>query len=189
LLPVDEATSCSDFGAFRQRLRDIIARKDSAALLAIVDPAIRISFGDNNGRDAFRREWVDGTAAGDVWRELGEVLRLGGRCRDGATFTAPYVFTDWPEDLDAFEHGAIIGTHVRLRSGPGLTAGVITLLDYAIVRVDSWGDDRDAWVAVTTLDGRKGLVSRRYIRSPIGLRASFTRADGSWRMTLFVQGD
>jgi hypothetical protein len=80
LVPADEAADCPGFVAFRTNLQQIIKRKDSAALLEIVDPKIRTSFGDDNGRDTFRRMLAEPAADGDAWNELSAVLALGGRC-------------------------------------------------------------------------------------------------------------
>ena len=185
----DEASRCPGFQDFREHLNETVRHKDANALLAIVHPDIRFSFGPENGRDAFRQRWIEGSQDGDVWLELEQLVRLGGRCEEGRSFVTPYVFADWPEDLDAFEHGAVTGTRVRLREAPGLAAPVLSWLDYEIVRVSDWGDGTSPWVAVATFDGRKGFAARRYVRSPVGIRAYFTRDGGAWRMTLFVQGD
>ena len=190
LPPADEAARCQGFVAFRTNLQQIITRKDSAALLENVDPNIKISFGDAQGREGFRAMWLTEPAQqGDVWAELDRVLGLGGRCTDANTFVAPYVFSDWPEDLDAFEHAAITGSRVRMRQAPRDTARVIGFLDFALVRAKGLGDRESAWVSVEAPGGRKGFVSRQYVRSPVGWRAFFSRKDGVWRLVTFVAGD
>jgi len=190
LPPADEAARCPGFVAFRTTLQQIIMRKDSAALLEIVDPNIRVSFGDVQGREGFRAMWLTEPARqGDVWVELGKVLDLGGRCTDANSFVAPYVFSDWPDDLDAFEYAAITGSRVRMRQAPRETAPVIAFLTYALVRAKGLGDRESAWVSVEAPDGRKGFVSRQYVRSPVGWRAFFRRKDGVWRLVTFVAGD
>ncbi len=190
LPPVDEAARCPGFVAFRTNLQQIIMRKDSAALLEIVDPNVKVSFGDEQGREGFRTMWLTGPERqGDVWAELGKVLDLGGRCTDANSFVAPYVFSDWPDDLDAFEYAAITGSRVRMRQAPRDTAPVIAFLDFALVRAKGLGDRESAWVSVEAPDGRKGFVSRQYVRSPVGWRAFFSRKDGVWRLVTFVAGD
>jgi len=190
LPPADEAARCQGFVAFRTNLQQIITRKDSAALLEIVDPNIRVSFGDAQGREGFRAMWLTEPARqGDVWAELGKVLDLGGRCTDANSFVAPYVFSDWPEDLDAFEYAAITGSRVRMRQAPRDTARALAFLDFALVRAKGLGDRETAWVPVETPDGRKGFVSRQYVRSPVGWRAFFSRKEGVWRLVTFVAGD
>ena len=117
--------------------------------------------------------WLTGPERGDVWGELGKVLDLGGRCTDANSFVAPYVFSDWPDDLDAFEHAAITGSRVRMRQAPRDTARVIAFLDFALVRAKGLGDRQSGWVSVDAPDGRKGFVSRRYLtRSSVSRRVS-----------------
>jgi hypothetical protein len=190
LPPVDEAAACPGFTAFRAGLRQIIERKDGAALLEIVDPNIRVSFGDENGRDAFRTRWLTEAAPGpDVWTALIRVLDLGGRCKVADSFVAPYVFTDWPGDLDAFEYAAITGSRVRLRQAPRQTAPAVAVLTYALVRAGGAGDPQSGWAPVEAPDGRKGFVARRFLRSSVDVRAFFSRRDGVWRLVTLVTGD
>ena len=41
-----------------------------------------------------------------------------------------------------------------------------------------------------TLAGKKiGYVASRFVRSPIGYRAYFSRKDGRWQMLMFIAGD
>jgi hypothetical protein len=190
LPPADEAATCPGFVEFRASLRQIIERKDSAGLLDVVDPNVRISFGDDNGRDAFRTRWLTEAAPGpDVWTALSRVLDLGGRCKAADSFVAPYVFTDWPGDLDAFEYAAITGSRVRLRQAPRETAPVVALLTYALVRAGGAGDPQSGWAPVEAPDGRKGFVARRFLRSSVDVRAFFSRRDGVWRLVTLVTGD
>ena len=45
LLPIDEASQRPEFFTFRAQLQRVIARRDWAAVLAVVHPKIRTSFG------------------------------------------------------------------------------------------------------------------------------------------------
>jgi hypothetical protein len=134
-LPVDEASKRPDFFYFRAQLQRAIARHDTAALLAVVHPQIRNSFGDNDGIDEFRRMWNIGAAGSQIWDVLGTVLGLGGSFHDTDTFVAPYVFSRWPGKVDSFEHVAVLGTDVRVRSRPDADAPVIATMSFAILPV------------------------------------------------------
>ena len=90
-LPVDEASTRPDFFSFRAQLQRSIARHDTAALLAIVHPQIRNSFGDNNGIDEFRRMWNIGGVDSEIWDVLGTVLGLGGSFEDNRDVVATVV--------------------------------------------------------------------------------------------------
>src|SRR5262245_49003519 len=91
LQPVDEASRRADFVEFRRRLQDAVAKKDEAAILAAVDPGVRISFGDSGGKEAFKAEVIENRDE-DFWLEFATILRLGGRFRTNDDFDAPYTF-------------------------------------------------------------------------------------------------
>ncbi len=187
LRPVDEASRRSDFVEFRHRLQDAIARKDEAAILAVVDPGVRVSFGDSGGKQSFKTS-VIANRDEDFWREFDTILRLGGRFRESDAFDAPYTYSAWPDDFDSFECLAITGKRVRVRASPTLDARIITQLDYAIVRANP-ARNVTGWRGVQLPDGRTGFVSSPYIRSPIDRRALFQFHDGRWWLMAYVAGD
>lgn len=188
LLPVDEASTRPDFFSFRASLQRAIARHDTAALLAIVDPKIRNSFGDDGGIDEFRTKWKVGNQDSQIWEDLGTVLALGGSFQDSNTFAAPYVFSKWPEKFDSFEHVAVTGAHVRVRSQPDVTANAIDTVSFAVLPTSREGTNKEGWTAVQ-IDTRVGYISSAYVRSPIDYRAIFRFEDRRWRLVSFVAGD
>jgi hypothetical protein len=187
LLPVDEAASRPDFFSFRAGLQRAIARRDAAALLAAVDSSIKNSFGGDDGIAEFRKSWRVDAPDSAVWQELGTVLGLGGAFFDKDTFTAPYTFARFPNDLDAFDHVVITGADVRVRSAARADAPPLTSVSFAILPVAP-GNDTEEWTAVK-VDGRTGFVASRFARSPIDYRAIFSHASGQWRLVTFVAGD
>lgn len=196
LLPVDEAARQGDFFAFRARLQAAIAARDSAAVLAAVHPGIKSSFGGDEGVEDFRRMWKLEDSASGLWQELGAALALGGRFYAEDQFVAPYVFSNWPERFDAFEHVAIVGSQVRVRAEPRLDASSLAVLSFDIVALarDGASSAHDAatapgWTAIRLDDGRLGFVASTYVRSPVTFRAIFNREGARWRLTAFVAGD
>jgi hypothetical protein len=61
LLPVDEAVSRPDFFTFRARLAAAVAQRDTAAILEVIHPDIKSSFGGDDGIEDFNR--IDGRKA------------------------------------------------------------------------------------------------------------------------------
>ena len=57
LAPVDQSASDPTFLAFKVRLLGVLQRRDVPALLAAIDPKIRVSFGENDGIATFRKYW------------------------------------------------------------------------------------------------------------------------------------
>ena len=189
LLPVDEAQLQPDFFTFRAHLLAALARRDVPALLEVVDPNIKNSFGGNDGIEEFQKMWALDQPESRLWETLTALLALGGTFNSEGWFTAPYVFSEWPDDLDAFEHVAIVGSGVRVRSRADLSSEPITSMSYAIVPLSGATAITDEWVGVRLPGGAEGYVGRRYVRSSLDYRAMFAKSDGQWRMKFLVAGD
>lgn len=188
---VDEGPTDPSFAAYRRQLLDIVQRHDAAALIAAVDPKIRTSFGDGGGIEDLRRQWKLDAPDSPLWRELEQILTLGGTFRgEGAerSFWAPWVYSAWPESHDAFTSLAVIGDGISLHETPDRSAPVIARLSYDIVTPSSDARD-DGWREIKIADGRSGWIESKSLRSPIEYRAGFQQRDGVWRMTALVAGD
>jgi hypothetical protein len=186
LPPVDQAASQPEFFAFRARLQGAIARRDEGALLAAVDPGIRLSFGGDEGLDSLRTQLRD--PKNTLWAELATALALGGTFSSASSFVAPYVFAAWPAGLDSFECAAVIGDRVRVRRTAEPDSAVVGSASFEIVQV--LPEQRsDAVVRVRLANGVTGFVAAPFVRSPIDRRGIFERTSGRWQMRAFVAGD
>jgi hypothetical protein len=186
LRPVDQAAMQPDFFIFRARLQAAIAGRDEAALLAAVDPGIRLSFGDDNGLDELRKQVRDPKST--LWTELATALALGGTFTSATSFTAPYVFAAWPQGLDSFECVAVLGERVRVRETAAADSAVVGSVSYEIVQVLPAARAGEP-VHVRLANGVTGFVAPPFVRSPIDRRAIFERAGSRWVMRSFVAGD
>lgn len=189
LLPVDEAAQRPSFFAFRADLLEAIARHDVEAVLSMVSPDVKNSFGDNDGIDAFREAWELERGDSAFWQEMAGVLALGGMFDDAGNFVAPYVYSAWPEDIDAFSHVAVIGNRVNLREAPQADAKAIAIANFEILEHVPSKQESAAWIRVRRDDGMVGFVARTHVRSPVGYRAMFRETDGRWQLAFFVAGD
>ncbi len=199
--PVDEAKMDASFAAFRTKLISAAERRDSAFILKIIDPNIKLSFGGDEGIEDFHRMWKIEDKNSVFWAEFLPVIKNGGSfVRDGKKrlnlFYAPYSFSSFPDDLETFEYALIIGKGVNLRNKPSMDGAVVGTLSYTVVKphYDPEGSDNDktsptAWVRVETLGGKTGYVSAQYVRSPIDYRAGFEKKRGAWQMVTFIAGD
>ena len=189
-MPVDEASTRPDFLEFRNRLQAVVAKRDKAALLAVLDPTIRASFGSDHGIPAFTEMWNLNDPKTELWKELGTVLALGGSFDEPTSFTAPYVFSRWPDRIDSFEHVAVTASNVRIRTEPRADAPILATVSYDILELDYSANpaDSEEWTAIK-FDGRTAYISKQYARSPIDYRARFTYSGGRWRMVFFLAGD
>jgi hypothetical protein len=201
VLPVDEGKSDASFSAFREQTLQAARRRDAKYILSIVDAKIHNTFGDSNGIQEFKKMWKLDRPNSEFWDEFLAVLSNGGNFVKEADmkykmFQAPYTFTVFPDDLDAFEYHAIFGSNVNLRSRPEASAPIVASLSYNVVKVDFPNSVENKtrpndyqWLKVETLGGQKGFVQAKYVRSPIDYRAIFEKKNGKWKMTAFIAGD
>lgn len=188
LKPVDEGAQQSSFLNFRNQLLKTIERKDVKGLLAVVNKDIKSSFGVENGIEGFKQLWkLNQPATSKVWAELSTVLKMGGSFSNKNTFVAPYVFSNWPENIDAFDYAAVIAKNVNIRAKPTLNAAVLKTVSYEILPIKF--SDNLHWVTVGLANGKQGYIASQYIRSSVDYRTFFEKINGRWQMTVFVAGD
>ncbi len=198
--PVDEAKNDASFLAFREKFIAAVKKKDVKFLLATLDRDVKGSFGGDDGIQDFKKLWkLDRPNTSQLWNELLKVLNNGGtfsKESNAKEFCAPYSFTLFPADLDAFEHQMIFGNNVNLREKPDTKSPVVAQLSYNIVKVDydksikkPKSENDYNWLKIETLGGKKGFVSAEFVRSPIDFRACFEKKNGKWLMTFFLAGD
>jgi hypothetical protein len=143
----------------------------------MIDPKIRTSFGASDGIASFKPQWD----------ELDAIVKLGGAFRGGDSFWAPYVYASWPDSVDAFTHVAAIRSGVPLHEHASEAAPVVTRVDWEILEV--MPQKNPAWFHVRTAGGKEGWVAAADVRSPIALRAGFSKLSGQWKMNALVAGD
>lgn len=197
-MPVDEAEKDPSFVIFRDKLLKAIQKRDIKFVLSIVDKNIKNGFGGEDGIANFKKNWKVYNRNSELWKELEIVLTHGGTFdkQNKRSFFAPYLFTTFPEEIDAFEYQAIFGNNVNLRAKPDANAPIIASLSYNIVKTD-WensvklpnNENEFLWLKVETLGGKKGYVKPEFVRSSIDYRAGFDKIRGRWIMTFFLAGD
>jgi hypothetical protein len=186
---VDEASNDPDFLAFRTRLLEAVASRDTAFILSLVSDGILNSLGGDGGIDEFIRHWQLDAEVSRFWTEFETLLRLGGAFMTDDRFLAPYTAATWQNtNLDGFDYSAVIGANVNVRSEPSLTAPVVSRMSYQTVR-EARSISSDEWVPVRLTDGGTAYINKRYVRSPISYRAMFERSNGRWELTAFLAGD
>ena len=187
-LPRDDAASLPEVRAIRDSLLAIVARRDSAALLAMVAPDVKLGFGGDDGIANARATWFAADRDPDVWHTLTDLLTHGGE-GDSTQFTAPYWFTGrLPEAADPFEALVVIDSATVVRDAPDSTAAPLGTLGLVVVR----GADAAApagWTALTLDSARVGYVRSAQVRSPIGWRLRLEKHDGRWWIVFLVAGD
>jgi len=195
LKPWDEAARDPSFLKFRDDLKAILARKDAVALMKVVSPSIKNSFGGNDGAAEFRETWKPEEANSALWPALSLVVDLGGNFDSKTVFSAPYVFSAFPNDVSAFDTVVVTAEGAVMRAAPKADAAVVRTLDHDILSlVDGPAKPQhqagpDDWVEAIDIAGKHGFVLNRDVRSSIDYRAYFEKRKGRWLMTTFLAGD
>lgn len=206
----DEAFKDPELEAAIRKIKNAVAEKNYEVLLSFVAEDIKWSFGGDDGKPGFIKEWkLDSDPLNsDIWRELNEIFRLGGGkfyCGAGGeppTYTTPYTFNA-ETALDCFEFHYITGKGVNLRKRPGTDSPVIRKLNYEAVYTRfefnshdterlSYGEIKEGkkpWYKVATFDAKTGYVFGDFIRSPIDYRLGMTKISKGWQISFFIAGD
>ncbi len=186
LPPVEQCTTEAGFEQFRERLKEVVARKDERALLSMLTEDVTVDFGGGSGPPAFAANWqFDQAGESPVWSELSEALSFG--CAPtGDHLVAPSFVTQFPAELDAFVT-VIVRPGTRLRASESDGAADLGKLDWHLATVTD--EDDGEWLGVQLVDGREGFVRRDQVVNPLDFRLVFTKREGQWRITAFVAGD
>ena len=186
LPPVEQCAAEPGFETFRSRLRQVVANKDEAGLLAMLSDDIEVNFGGDHGPRLFAANWkFDEPGDSRVWTELEEALRFG--CTPtGDALIAPSFSAQFPDELDPFET-VIAPPETRLRAAPADNARTLADLDWHLLSVSEWTDP--AWIPAKLRDGRQGFVRRNQVINPLDYRLVFEKRAGEWMITAFVAGD
>ena len=195
LAPMDEGSGDASFLNFRNELKAIISRKDAAALMKHVAPNVTNSFGGGWGAADFKKTWKLGDPKSLVWRALSIVVEHGGNFDNKTTFSAPYVFSAWPDDADPYFTVAVVVPNAVLRAAPRADGAIVRRLNHDLLEVlKSAGKSQheagaNDWDEVKDAGGKHGFVPASEVRSPVDYRAIFEKRKGKWVLTTFIAGD
>ena len=189
LPPVEVCGSEPGFMAFRDRLRDVAARKDRQALLAMLAPDVTVNFGGGQGPEAFAEAWgLGGTGESDIWPLLRKILALGCAVSDeGFVMPSLTIQFEPEEDDDFFDTFVVASPAATLRSAPEANSKAIATLAWDVVKaVDQ---SRGAQTKVRLQDGREGWVYSEELYNPAYYRMFLQNRGGKWVIVAFVAGD
>lgn len=210
LKPVDEATQDPSFIEFRSKLLDAVERKDQEYIMNIVHPQAHLSFGaTEGGKEGFRKMWFNKSNNSPLWPILKIILNNGGSFLEyegqkQKEFSAPYVYSNWPDTLDAFQYSAIISPQAPVYESADFTSAVVAVGNYSIVKPDHQkskgvlASDKEfphmlgfkEWIFINNYQNKAlGYVHWENIWSPVGYRAIFSKEKDQWMLKVLVAGD
>jgi hypothetical protein len=191
----DEAAQDASFLKFRNKLKDIVARKDAAALFTVLASDVKLGFDGSYGGPEFHKKWNPFDKASLVWPCLSLIVDGGGNFDAPVQFSAPYVSSAFPSDLDPFEHLVVTAEEAVMRAAPKADAAVVRKLDHDILTVVKTASrpqheaGPDDWSEVKDAKGAHGFVLDREVRSPLDYRILFVKQKGRWVIASFLAGD
>jgi len=194
LKAVDQLSRNPEFAKFHAGLLDAVRRRDVEYVVSRADSEIKLSFGDDLGRDTFRA-WLTGADEGQgeiYWRELQTVLEFGGVFMDDGAFCTPYLACmDIPgcPDCDPYETVFVTKKEVVARTKPDAAASVAAWLSWNVLLLDHEQESPAGWYPVKLPDGKTGYLAYDDARMPIDYRARFEKTAEGWRMMVFIAGD
>lgn len=115
LYPVDEGAKDASFKAFRDKLIAGVKQRNTRFVLSVLHPRVHLSFGGHYGEKDFLDLWKPDSPDSPLWNELSTILSLGGTFSSSEgkrVFWAPYTFSTFPDDLDAYEYAPIVAESV-----------------------------------------------------------------------------
>jgi hypothetical protein len=196
LMPADETSQDTSFARFRNALLTAVQKRDTTFLYSVLVTEIKNSFGGDDSISGFRRMWRPDSADSRVWSTIERILQLGSTKEGDSMFEAPYVYSKWPRDVDAFENIAITSQRAVVRALPNDTAQALGTLSYDVVPAREWvglnetgAQMPDAWAHIRLPNGKLGWVKGADAYSPVGYRAFFEKRNGAWKIVILVAGD
>jgi hypothetical protein len=191
-----ESSKDRDLKALAATLSNIATTRDEEALVALATPDILLSFGGDSGIESLRRLMATSWFWPAFLEAIGGGGALMGDVTDGRLASFPALFSEWPNDLDAFAHSVGVGSDAVLRAGPSENAPVLADLEDRIVVQGPYllGDDRmrdDGWLSICLAEAGCGFARSHHVDSPIDWRAILwqERPGAPWEMRTFVAGD
>jgi len=193
--PKDESTKTPELNKFVNELKDIIKKKDSEKLLAIVHPEIKFDFDEGIGIEKFKKNWKLEDENSSLWPIMNKIVQLGGAFNKNRTetfydFVFPYVNTvDLKDGDDYFRTLVITNKGVNVREKPDVNSKLIGQLTYDIVTYD-YEKNVDKLYFIQTVDKKiSGYINSNFAYSPVDYRMFLTKEKGKWMISCIVAGD
>lgn len=185
--PRDDCAPIPGATAFRRALAAAVLARDAEAVAALAEPAVRLGFAGDDGRDRLRAKLPENK--GELFAELEALLRLG--CATDATggITMPWYFAQDYGDLDSYSAMIVTGVDVPLLTAADEGAAVKQSLSWDLVTLDKGWFPEKPYQEATTLAGVKGFVPTGRLRSMLDYRLLATRQNGAWKISAIVAGD
>jgi hypothetical protein len=185
LPPTDEVSRDAALARLLTKIRTLSARHDSSGLEALMLPTFRVDFDAGKGREAFRRRWRPESPSSALWTVMERLFSLGGTFYSDTLFALPYVYTQFPAELDPLQHVVAVKAGAKLLDGPGQGGKPLATLDYAILPLAERLQPPVMMTAGHYLEVKSPPAGRAFVASadvysPAAYRAFFEKRGGRW---------
>lgn len=186
--PRDECARLPGATAFRTSLRNVVQRRDAAALASLASPTIGLDYGGGSGRAELRKR-LTGADGPELWRELDALMTLGCATNAQGEMILPWFFAQELGDVDPYETMLATGDKVPLYSSRNVRGRQAAWLNWQLVVPRALRAPR-GFRSVAVINSRlQGLVPENRLRSLVGYRLFAAREKGVWQITMFIAGD
>ncbi len=192
IVPADESPANPAFHRFWKKFQHAVGQRDGKFILSVISDKIHLSFGGSSGRMEFVSTWKPEDPEGPLWKELDEIVRLGGSLGGGSglVFSAPYAYGKWPDGFDIFDYVFISGRNVRFRAEPNTKGTIIRNLSWEIMKMIDANSQGSGWAKLEAHDGQTGFVHLDFVRSSVDYRIGFSKnGKGAYKMDFLIAGD
>jgi hypothetical protein len=199
----------------RDRLADAVRRKAVGEVITLLAPDVRASFGSiQDDIEEFRKVWRMDDKDTDFWQKAEQALH-GGWYRSASdqpgpvsSYASPAAWV-LPEKIDPRilallagtpgEAGWVNGEQVPLKDAPSDLGKTIAVLNSepVVILQRRLAEDvetinsalEENYDCIVTINGIRGWVRRPSINTMYSPRFLFSKYNGQWRVSGFVQGD
>lgn len=200
--PRNEVNKDSSLRVFTDTLQAVVARKDAPALVKLLSPTVKVaSNGAANGIKGFKEIYAPQFPAGQVWKNLQEVIALGGVFTGKANQEFIFPYAAYRDGKNKICDGCgrcvtIMGPDVHLRKKADRTSASVGQLNYDVVKIATdpvskvKGGSEDNWVYVQTFDGKtSGWVRNDLTWDVCDYRLLLEKQKGKWLIKAFIAGE
>lgn len=181
LPPTDDSGSDPGFARFLAALRAAARTENESALRALCAGDVITGIDMPPGPDELLQQMRTGG-----WAVLRGVLAFGAGRYDGG-FVLPYLFAQFPEDLEATEHVVAVRAGAVLRSAADPGARVVCPLHFDVLHTGS-ARVRNGWIRASRLDGHSGWAAEADVRGLGEPRLFSEKRMGHWQWTAWASG-
>jgi hypothetical protein len=184
--PRDECSTLEGAAAFRERIVQAIAARDTTAFVALAAEDIQLDFGGGSGT-ARLREQLD-EPSGSLWDDLAQLQTLGCAANGQGGMTLPWIFE---QDTGVADPGAamlVIGEDVPLRQSAAADSPIAGAVSWDVIEVIGFQPEAPAQ-QVKLADGTTGYLPTERLRSLLDYRLVASSRNGRWSVTSLIAGD